>query len=98
MENAIRFSPERETVHLSLRAANGHGYIEIADKGPGIPAAELPHIFERFHRGDASRARTTGGYGLGLAIAKALIEAYGGSIVPHSSPGEGTRMVVSLPI
>ncbi len=98
LENAIRFSPERETVRLSLRAANGHGYIEISDKGPGIPASELPHIFERFHRGDASRARTTGGYGLGLAIAKALVEAYGGSIVPHSSPGEGTQMVVSLPI
>jgi signal transduction histidine kinase len=98
LENAIRFSPRGETVSLSLRASGEVGYVEVADKGPGIPASELPHIFERFHRGDSSRARITGGYGLGLAISKALIEAYGGHIAPHSSVGEGTRMVVTLPI
>jgi len=98
LENAIRFSPEQETVSLSMYSAHGHGFVEVIDKGPGIPASELPHVFERFHRGDSSRARTTGGYGLGLSISKALVQAYGGDIVPHSSPGEGTRMVVSLPI
>ena len=72
--------------------------MEIADKGPGIAPSELPRIFERFHRADSSRARDSGGYGLGLAISKALIETYGGTIEPHSSPGEGTRMVVSLPV
>ena len=98
LENAIRFSPEGGTVRMSIRANKGHGYVDVADQGPGIPASELPRIFERFHRGDASRARNTGGYGLGLAISKALIEAYGGTIEPHSSVGEGTRMVVSLPV
>jgi signal transduction histidine kinase len=98
LENAIRFSPEGETVWMSVRTNNGSGSVEVADHGPGIPASELPRIFERFHRADSSRARDSGGYGLGLAISKALIEAYGGTIEPHSSPGEGTRMVVSLPV
>jgi signal transduction histidine kinase len=98
LENAIRFSPEGEAVRISLHSENGCGYVEVADKGPGIPASEIHHIFERFHRGDVSRARDTGGYGLGLAISKALVEAYGGTIEPQSQPGEGTRMVVSLPL
>ena len=98
LENAIRFSPEGETVWMSVRSNNGRGSVEVADHGPGIPASELPRIFERFHRADSSRARNSGGYGLGLAISKALVEAYGGTIEPHSSPGEGTRMVVSLPV
>ena len=59
---------------------------------------DLPKIFERFYRGDHSRARATGGFGLGLAIAKALVEAYGGSIAAESSPGKGTRMTVELPV
>ena len=98
LENAIRFSPDRATVRIKMQSANGRGYVEVADDGPGIPAAELPHVFERFHRGDSSRTRNTGGYGLGLAISKALVEAYGGTIDPQSKPGEGTRMVVSLPV
>lgn len=98
LENAIRFSPDQGTVKLSVRTNNGRGYVEVADHGPGIPPSELPHIFERFHRGDASRARDTGGYGLGLAISKAIVEAYGGLIEPHSRVGHGTQMVVSLPI
>lgn len=97
LENAIRFSPAGETVRISLHANNGRGCVEVEDRGPGIPESELVHIFERFHRGDASRARDSGGYGLGLAISKALVEAYGGTIEPQSRPGEGTRMVVSLP-
>jgi signal transduction histidine kinase len=98
LENAIRFSPSGETVRMRLHANNGNGYVEVADKGPGIPASELSRIFERFHRADSSRARDSGGYGLGLAISKALIEAYGGTIEPHSRVGEGTRMVVCLPV
>jgi signal transduction histidine kinase len=98
LENAVRFSPERGSVKVSLHSNGQRGYVEIADNGPGIPAEELPHIFERFHRGDPSRDRNTGGYGLGLAIAKALIQAYGGDIRPESEPGAGTRMIVSIPI
>jgi signal transduction histidine kinase len=72
--------------------------VVVEDQGPGIPAEELPLIFERFHRGEASRNRETGGFGLGLAIAKALVEAYGGTIIPESAVGRGTRMIVDLPL
>ena len=98
LENAIRFSPPGETVRMRLHTEASRGEVEVQDNGPGIAESELAHIFERFHRGDTSRARETGGYGLGLAISKALIEAYGGSITPESGLGRGTRMVVSLPL
>jgi signal transduction histidine kinase len=97
LENAIRFSPAAEMVCIGIHAEQQHCYVEVTDRGPGIPSTQLPHIFERFHRGDSSRARNTGGYGLGLAISKALVEAYGGTIEAQSGDGAGTRMVVRLP-
>ncbi len=98
LENAIRFSPPGQTVQLRLQTNGQRGVVEVEDHGPGISQSELRHLFERFHRGDSSRARDTGGYGLGLAISKALIEAYGGTITPESTPGSGTRMKVSVPL
>ena len=98
LENAIRFSPAGGKVLLRARSDGQRGYVEVEDNGPGIPQSELAHLFERFHRGDSSRARNTGGYGLGLAISKALIEAYGGTITPESGPEQGTRMVVEVPL
>jgi len=99
LENAVRYSPEGGSVEFSVeRKEDGRARVTCQDHGPGIPPHELPHIFERFYRGDASRARATGGFGLGLAIAKALVEAYGGTITADSAPGEGTRMTVELPI
>jgi two-component system OmpR family sensor kinase len=98
LENAIRFSPAGGDVQLRARSNGSRGYVEVEDNGPGIPQSELAHLFERFHRGDSSRARNTGGYGLGLAISKALIEAYGGTITPQSPPGQGMRMVVEVPL
>ena len=98
VENAIRFSPAGERIQVRLQANAARGTVEVADNGPGMSQDELAHIFERFHRGDSSRARDTGGYGLGLAISKALVEAYGGTITPESAPGQGTRMIVTLPL
>ncbi|HTZ96504.1 MAG TPA: ATP-binding protein [Terriglobales bacterium] len=99
LENAVRYSPEGRSVEVEIQHHDG-GPVRITfqDHGPSIPADDLPHIFQRFYRGDASRARSTGGFGLGLAIAKALVEAYGGSIQAESEPGQGTRMTVELPI
>ncbi len=98
LENAVQYSPEGSTVTLRVRQ-NGGAMVEVSvvDSGPGIPPAELPHIFERFHRGDPSRARSTGGFGLGLAICKALVDAYSGTIEAVNLPGQGTQMRVQLP-
>jgi len=98
LENAVQYSPEGSTVTLRVQR-NGGAMVEVSvmDSGPGIPPAELAHVFERFHRGDPSRARSTGGFGLGLAICKALVDAYCGTIEAINLPGHGTQMRVHLP-
>jgi two-component system sensor histidine kinase BaeS len=99
LENAVRYGPEGGSVEVGITRDNaGPARIVFEDHGEGIAAADLPHVFERFYRGDPSRTRTTGGFGLGLAIAKALVEAYGGTITADSAPGKGTRMTVELPV
>jgi signal transduction histidine kinase len=99
LENALRYGPEGGLVEITVsREDGGPAQILFEDHGAGIAAADLPHVFERFYRGDPSRTRATGGFGLGLAIAKALLEAYGGTIRADSAPGRGTRMTVELPL
>lgn len=97
IENAIRYSPVNSTVEVTLVTAPDRATITVRDYGPGIPEEELPFVFNRFYRADPSRARDTGGFGLGLAISKTLVEAYGGTITVSSEPGEGTCMTVELP-
>ncbi len=99
LENAVRYSSDGTTVDLTVAmAGDSRARIAFADHGVGIPEDDLPHIFERFYRGDRSRARSTGGFGLGLAIAKALTEAYGGTITATSHLGQGTTITVELPL
>ena len=99
LENAVRYSPEGASVKVAVeRNDGGPARVVFEDHGAGIAAADLPHVFERFYRGDPSRTRATGGFGLGLAIAKALVDAYGGTITADSIPGQGTRMTVELPV
>ncbi len=99
LENAVRYSPDGSAVKVTVTVnGGGRAQVMVADQGIGIPAGELTHIFERFRRGDPSRTRETGGFGLGLAIAKALVEAYGGTIFAESEVGRGTRMIVKLPL
>jgi signal transduction histidine kinase len=99
LENAVRYSPDGSNVELSVGAnGNNRARVMVSDAGIGISPEELPLVFERFHRADPSRTRETGGFGLGLAIAKALVEAYGGSISAESEVGRGTRMIVELPL
>jgi signal transduction histidine kinase len=83
------------------RVANVSGVsveLVVEDRGEGISVEALPHVFDRFYRGDPSRARSTGGAGLGLAIVKAIIENAGGSIRLTSDPGIGTTATVQLPL
>jgi signal transduction histidine kinase len=99
LENALRHSRDGTSIEVAV-SGNGDGRAQVVftDHGEGIAADDLPHIFERFYRGDPSRTRATGGFGLGLAIAKAMVEAYGGAIAAKSRRGEGTEITVELPI
>jgi signal transduction histidine kinase len=97
LENAIRYSKESSRVLVTVSEQDHNAQVTVQDWGTGIAASELTHIFDRFHRADASRTRETGGYGLGLTITKAMVNAYGGTIVVDSRVGEGTVMTVRLP-
>jgi heavy metal sensor kinase len=98
LDNAIRYSPSGGEVRLSISRENGNAQVVVQDQGPGIREQDLQNIFDRFHRSDASRSRETGGYGLGLAIAKAMVEAYGGSISAETRNGSGTTFSVKIPV
>ncbi len=98
LENAIQHSPPGSVVRLQLERMADHISVNVQDRGTGIAPEDLPYIFERFRRGDRSRSRETGGFGLGLAIAKAIVEAYGGTIQATSTLHEGTRVWVRLPL
>jgi signal transduction histidine kinase len=95
--NAIQHSPPRAQVELRVSAQNGSVEIVVQDHGEGIDPAALPHVFDRFYRGDPSRTRATGGAGLGLAICKAAVEKAGGTITLASEPGRGTTATVRFP-
>jgi signal transduction histidine kinase len=98
LQNAIQHSPEGSTVSVNVATSErGAASVVVEDSGTGIPPEQLPHVFERFRRGDLSRSRATGGFGLGLSICKAIVEAYGGHIQVESPNGVGTRVSVSLP-
>jgi len=98
IENAIAHTAEGGTVTIDARQHQNQVEVSITDTGEGIPPEDLPYIFERFYRVDKSRARATGGTGLGLTIARRLIEAHGGKIEVQSEPGKGSRFTFTLPI
>ena len=98
VSNALRHTSAGEIV-LAAAAQNGQVQLEVRDSGVGIAPAALPHIFDRFYRLDPARQRSTdGSSGLGLAIAKAIVEAHEGTLTAVSAVGEGTTLVVSLPV
>ncbi|MBI2869254.1 MAG: HAMP domain-containing protein [Chloroflexi bacterium] len=98
LENAIAHSGSGGAVNIGVRNQGGALAVTVADTGEGIPAADLPYIFERFYRVDKSRARATGGSGLGLTIARRLVEAHGGRIEAQSQPGQGSCFTFTLPL
>jgi signal transduction histidine kinase len=97
IQNAIRHTPPDGTVVLEAREEPDAVRVDVVDSGEGVAPADLPHIFERFYRGEKSRVRAQGGAGLGLAIARGLVEAHGGRIWAQSAPGKGARFSFVLP-
>lgn len=98
ISNALRHTPSGGTITTIGEVKEDRVVIRIRDTGSGIPPQDLPHIFERFYRADRSRARATGGSGLGLTISKRIIEMYGGQIWAQSWPGAGSTFAFSLPL
>jgi two-component system, OmpR family, sensor histidine kinase BaeS len=98
VSNALRATPPGGTVTLAATGvAEGRLTVEVRDTGVGIPADDLPHIFDRFWRADSARSRDTGGSGLGLAIARQIVRDHGGDITASSRPGQGTTVGIALP-
>ncbi len=113
LANALRYTPAGGQITISVepmrpeeQESGGEALsprapasllVSVADTGPGIPAEDLPYVFDRFYRADRSRSRAGGGSGLGLAIARSIVEAHGGRIWAESRPGEGTRIAFTLP-
>lgn len=95
--NALRYTPAGGEVRVRAARSGKTIQVEVSDTGEGISAEDLPHIFERFYRAEKSRSRATGGVGLGLAIAKGIVEAHGGQIGAESAIGKGTRFFLTLP-
>jgi len=97
LSNATTHTPEGGRITVSLKDDDSELSVTVADTGAGIPAEDLPYVFERFYRVDRSRVRATGGAGLGLTIAKRLVEAHGGTISVESEVGKGSRFTFTLP-
>jgi signal transduction histidine kinase len=95
IDNAVKYTPEGGQISVWTGIDAGRAMLRVSDSGPGIPAEELPHIWERLFRGDRSRAER--GLGLGLSLVKAIVEAHGGSVSVTSEPGKGSTFLASFP-
>ena len=98
LQNAVEHTTEGGRIDVSVAESDETVSVTVADTGEGITSEDLPHVFDRLYRADPSRTRSTGGAGLGLTIAKQLIEAHGGTIRVESTEGEGSRFTLTLPL
>ena len=98
LTNSIKYTPENGSIKVYVGAVHDDAYIKIIDNGIGIPKEDLPRVFERFYRVDKARSREMGGTGLGLPIAKEIIEENGGSIDINSEIGKGTEVIIKIPM
>jgi signal transduction histidine kinase len=98
LDNAVRLTPPGGEVVVSAHRVDGRCEVSVADTGPGIPAEHLPRLFERFYRVDPARSREDGGTGIGLAIARSVVEAHGGRIRAESQVGKGSVFTFDLPV
>jgi signal transduction histidine kinase len=98
VSNALRHTPRGGRIRLIAEHNGADVRLRVADTGPGIAAADLPYIFQRFYRADPSRYPAEGQTGLGLAIAKSLVEAHGGTLGVESVKGEGSTFTITLSV
>jgi signal transduction histidine kinase len=98
IENAVNHTRESDTIEVAIRRRGAWALISVRDTGAGIPASDLDHIFDRFARADPGRSRHTGGFGLGLSIVKAIVDAHGGEVHVASAVGVGTTFEILLPL
>lgn len=98
LENAIKYSPEGGDVRVTVWADDAQACLSVSDSGIGIPPADLPHIFDRFHRGRNVETPSFAGMGLGLYICQSIVEQHGGTIGAHSTVSEGTTFEIRLPV
>jgi signal transduction histidine kinase len=98
VDNAVKYTPRNGEVTLKTRRDGGDAVLEVADNGVGVAATEIPRLFDRFYRVDKARSRLLGGAGLGLSIAREILDAHGGTIELKSELGKGTVVTVRLPI
>jgi signal transduction histidine kinase len=97
ISNALRHTPRGGEIKVNARRTGSGVEVTVSDTGEGIRPQDIPHIFERFYRGEKSRNRGTGGAGLGLAIARGILQAHGGDIQVESEVGQGTRFTFHIP-
>jgi signal transduction histidine kinase len=98
IDNALVYTPEGSSVEIAIHRKENTVELSVSDGGPGIPEDEIEHVFDRFWRGEKSRARSTGGSGLGLSIARQLVEAQGGKITARNRSPHGFEVKITLPI
>jgi len=98
LSNAIKYSPEGTEIDVRIMVEDGHALTAVSDRGIGIPRDEIPQLFERFHRARNVSSRYYGGLGLGLYIARAIIESHDGAITVQSEEGQGSTFTISLPL
>ncbi|MCB8925578.1 MAG: HAMP domain-containing protein [Ardenticatenaceae bacterium] len=98
VSNALRYTPENGRIQLTAQQTPTGIQLRVQDSGPGMDAADLAHVFDRFYRGDKSRQRHDGGSGLGLAIARSIVESHNGRIWAESTLGDGATFIIELPL
>ncbi len=98
LDNAVKYSPHGGQVRVGLKTDGQKAVVSVSDQGPGIPQEDLPHVFERFYRADKARSRTKSGAGLGLSIARFIVEQHKGSMSVESTVGQGSTFSIAIPL